>query len=59
MFEMSEVNLSKRDLNVTPVFCVSVHLSLKKSQLYFRRMTASHVVIHRVVYDTQTLTQEL
>lgn len=54
-----ELNLSERDLNVTPVFCVSLRHSLKKSQLYFRRIGASHVVIHHVAHETPTLTPKL
>lgn len=54
-----EVNLSERDLNVTPIFCVSLRYSLNKSQLYFRRIGASHVVIHHVAHETPTLTPKL
>lgn len=42
-----------------PFFCVSVHGSLKKGQLRFRRIGASDVVIHHVVHETLTLTQKL
>lgn len=60
MFERGTRKLTEHDLNVTPIFlCVSVHRSLKKSQLYFRRIGASHVVIHHVVHETLTVTQKL
>lgn len=50
-------NLFEHDLNVTPICCVSACRSLKKSQLYFGRIDASHVVIHHVVHETLTTTR--
>lgn len=57
MKEAEEVNLFEDDLNVTPVCCISVRFSLKKSQLCLRRIEASHVVSHYVVHETLTATR--